>query len=164
MAIDFKRLRLALAELSKMPAPFEGGCLCGAVRYRCEAAPLWSGHCHCNACKKLSGAPFTTAFTVRTEHFHALCGDILSFSRTTENGQGVRSRRCAGCGVWVWAERDARPDFRAVLATTLDDPRALPLVAHAYVSEALPWTPLDPALAHFQKMPEDELPAPRAQT
>ena len=145
-----------------MPAPFEGGCLCGAVRYRCEAAPIWSGHCHCDACKKLSGAPFTTAFTVKTDAFHVLSGDMLVFERGAENGHAVRTQRCAACGAWVWAERDARPDFRAVLATTLDNPLALPLVAHAYVSQASPWVTLDPELTQFQRMPEDELPPPRA--
>lgn len=161
MAIDFERLRTALRELANMPAPFEGACLCGAVRYRCDAAPIWSGHCHCNTCKKLSGAPFTTAFTVKTEAFHMLRGKTLSFARGAESGHAVRTQRCADCGAWVWAERDARPDFRAVLATTLDDPRSLPLVAHAYVSEASPWVTLDPALTQFQKMPEDELPTRR---
>lgn len=162
MAVDFQRLRAALKTLAQMPAPFEGGCLCGAVRYRCDAAPIWSGHCHCNSCKKLSGAPFTTAFTVKTDAFHILSGDTLVFERGGDGGHAVRTRRCAGCGTWVWAERDARLDFRAVLAPTLDAPLALPLVAHAYVSQASPWITLDPELTQFQKMPEDELPAPRA--
>lgn len=161
MAIDFKKLRSALKELAQMPAPFEGGCLCGAVRYRCEAAPIWSGHCHCDSCKKLSGAPYTTAFTVKTETFRVLQGAMLTFARGAESGHAVRTQRCKECGTWVWAERDSRADFRAVLATTLDDMAALPIVGQAYVSEASPWVTLDPNVTQFQKMPEDELPPPR---
>ncbi len=161
MAIDFKKLRGALKELAQMPAPFEGGCLCGAVRYRCEAAPIWSGHCHCDACKKLSGAPYTTAFTVMADRFHVLQGEVLTFARGAESGHAVRTQRCRECGTWVWAERDSRSDFRAVLATTLDDMNALPIVGQAYVSQASPWITLDPNVTQFQRMPEDELPPPR---
>ena len=39
-------------------ATFEGGCLCGAVRYRAIAAPIRAVICHCSMCRKHSGAPF----------------------------------------------------------------------------------------------------------
>jgi len=38
-------------------AKFEGGCLCGAVRYRAIAAPIRAVICHCSMCRKHSGAP-----------------------------------------------------------------------------------------------------------
>jgi len=38
------------------PLPYRGGCLCGAVRYRLEARPLAIDACHCNDCRKLTGA------------------------------------------------------------------------------------------------------------
>ncbi|MEE8456169.1 MAG: GFA family protein, partial [Limibaculum sp.] len=34
---------------------FEGGCLCGAVRYRATARPLRCVICHCADCRKHSG-------------------------------------------------------------------------------------------------------------
>ena len=37
----------------------EGGCLCGAVRYRLEGEPFLIGTCHCLDCRKESGAVFT---------------------------------------------------------------------------------------------------------
>jgi len=33
-----------------MPAPFTGGCRCGAVRYECTAEPIATIHCHCRDC------------------------------------------------------------------------------------------------------------------
>jgi hypothetical protein len=86
---------------------------------------------------------------------------MLVFERGADGGHAVRTQRCVRCGTWVWAERDARPDFRAVLATTLDDPLTLPLVAHAYVSQVSSWVTLDPELTQFQRMPEEELPPQR---
>ena len=35
----------------------EGGCLCGAVRYRISGSPLSSVNCHCESCRRASGAP-----------------------------------------------------------------------------------------------------------
>src|SRR5688500_18752298 len=36
---------------------FEGGCLCGAVRYRATTPPVRGVLCHCEMCRKHSGAP-----------------------------------------------------------------------------------------------------------
>ena len=37
----------------------EGGCLCGAVRYRVGGKTRVT-HCHCLHCRKLGGAPYVT--------------------------------------------------------------------------------------------------------
>ena len=37
-----------------------GGCLCGGIRYRVDAEPLWICHCHCEKCRKQTGAPVAT--------------------------------------------------------------------------------------------------------
>ena len=38
----------------------EGGCGCGAVRYRVTGAPQWASHCHCRDCRRTAGAPYVT--------------------------------------------------------------------------------------------------------
>lgn len=37
-----------------------GGCLCGDIRYRADAEPLWICHCHCEKCRKQTGSPVAT--------------------------------------------------------------------------------------------------------
>ncbi len=44
-----------------------GGCHCGAVRYTMHAAPLSVLHCHCESCRKASGAMFNTGGVVRCD-------------------------------------------------------------------------------------------------
>jgi hypothetical protein len=37
---------------------YEGGCRCGAVRYRVSGEPFKAGLCHCAECRKETGSPF----------------------------------------------------------------------------------------------------------
>ena len=50
-----QELTTARQPIARSP-PYHGGCLCGAVRYRLEARPLAINACHCNDCRKLTGA------------------------------------------------------------------------------------------------------------
>jgi len=43
-----------------MPA-MTGGCLCGNVRFRADAEPVFVGLCHCRDCQKFSGSAFAMA-------------------------------------------------------------------------------------------------------
>ena len=49
--------------------PFEGGCLCGLIRYRATAQPLRGVICHCEMCRKHSGAPALAFVHFPTESF-----------------------------------------------------------------------------------------------
>ena len=40
-------------------AKLTGGCLCGSVRYECDATPLGTAVCHCTHCQKVSGSAFS---------------------------------------------------------------------------------------------------------
>ncbi len=35
---------------------YEGGCLCGTIRYRIAGPIAWAAHCHCAMCRRASGA------------------------------------------------------------------------------------------------------------
>jgi hypothetical protein len=44
--------------MTEHPDPLEGGCACGAVRFRTWGDPLRVGLCHCMTCRKAHGAAF----------------------------------------------------------------------------------------------------------
>ena len=57
--------------MSEASDRFEGGCLCGAVRFVATGQPKGVAWCHCESCRKHSGAPVSvfvayerTAYTV----------------------------------------------------------------------------------------------------
>jgi hypothetical protein len=41
-------------------AGVEGGCICGAIRYRLTKEPMIIHACHCRDCQKLTGTAFVT--------------------------------------------------------------------------------------------------------
>ncbi|KAH8107699.1 Mss4-like protein [Cristinia sonorae] len=43
-----------------MPEPFHGSCLCKAIEFQVDAAPVAVSTCHCLNCKKYTGTAFTT--------------------------------------------------------------------------------------------------------
>ena len=86
-----------------IPAPpYEGGCLCGAMRYRLNDRPQTMGACHCDACKKMSGGTNLLVITAPREAFttsRARCSAIAAPPSPV-----VRAMWCAappaapGCG------------------------------------------------------------------
>ena len=60
-----------------MQFPTGGGCLCGNLRYRLSAAPLAAMHCHCDNCRKASGAAMLTWLTVNEADLEWLSGKPL---------------------------------------------------------------------------------------
>ena len=151
--MDAARIQARIARLLEpMKPPLEGGCGCGRVRYSVSAQPVWSGHCHCQACQKLSGAPFVSAFSVPAESF-VLRGETTAIRRTAASGHAVTARLCAACGQWLTGQSDGNPALVAILAATLRDPTVFQAIANVYLSEAAPGITPPAALFNFDKMP-----------
>ena len=99
----------------------EGGCACGAVRFKAEGEPLRTGLCHCMDCRKAHASPFM-AFTV--------------FSRDKVELSGAT-------GTWLskpWYERHFCPQCGARVAgiDTRSDEIELPVGAFDHVGEFVP--------------------------
>jgi hypothetical protein len=62
----------------------EGGCVCGAVRYRLTAPPLIVHACHCRDCQKQTGSAFVLNMWIENcvEADHSLPSSVLIFHRT----------------------------------------------------------------------------------
>ena len=68
--------------------PYEGGCLCGAVRYSVRGEPVCVRRCHCAGCRKESGSAFTVYAKWPAAAFE-LTGELASY-----DGRGF----CPRCG------------------------------------------------------------------
>jgi hypothetical protein len=117
----------------------QGGCLCGAVRYRFHGAPDWSAHCHCRSCQKATGAAFTTWVGVKKGSFDIIKGQLA----VCNSSPGVERSFCGRCGTSLTYVAEQRwPGQISILAPTLDDPGIAVPTAHVYVQDRLPWVKL----------------------
>jgi len=114
---------------------FEGGCLCGAVRFRATGAPKWILRCHCQSCRKHSGAPMSVFVSFADEAVEMLHGEITRFS----SSPGVRRGFCARCGSTLTCANDQWPGENHFHVGTFDDASRFTPRGDIFPEERLPW-------------------------
>src|SRR5262249_2249067 len=120
-----------------IPAPpYQGGCLCGAVRYRLDARPLGVNACHCDDCKKLSGATsILMVLAARAALVHEK-GDVARYRKRADSGREIDIVRCVVCGIRLWHEPLSSPQLVFVAAGTLDDSSWAIPASHIWTGKA----------------------------
>ena len=121
-------------------ARIEGGCLCGAVRYRTDAEPLTQVVCHCKTCQKNSGSAFSMNVAVPEDSLHVE-GDARRRygDRSGASGQPFYRHFCDACGSHVYSHGPAYGPVAFIKAGTLDDATWLAPSVHIWWAEKLPW-------------------------
>ena len=112
-----------------------GRCLCGAVRYRAEGAPKWIANCHCEGCRRATGAPMASYAGFAAERFAYTAGAPSRFA----SSPGVTRSFCGRCGSPLTYEGARWPGEVHVLIGTLDRPEDFVPTRNAFVEEKLPW-------------------------
>lgn len=118
----------------------EGGCLCGAIRYRVTGKPLTLYACHCTDCQKQSGSAFGMSMMFLKTQLELLQGSPRTFTKTfPDDGRQKYGKFCGDCGVRLWGEASAAPQIAILKPGTLDDTRGLVPVGHIWTRSAQPW-------------------------
>ena len=126
-------------------ADFEGGCLCGRVRYRATAEPLRATHCHCSQCRRASGAPFLTWVAFPAGSFAITKG---APGRYHASGKAERTF-CPDCGSQLTFRHVDSTHQVDVTAGSLDDAEAVRPVDHIWISAQLGWLRIDDGLPRY---------------
>jgi hypothetical protein len=131
-----------------MKVPAEGGCSCGAVRYRLTSEPLFTHCCHCLNCQRQTGSAFVINLLIEADRVQLLAGDPQPVDVPRDDGSTQRIYRCTNCQVAVFSEY-RRPEIKFIRAGTLDEPsRATPDV-HIYTRSKVPWITLPESAPSF---------------
>jgi hypothetical protein len=131
-----------------MSAPAaEGGCLCGAVRYRATGPATHPTLCHCESCRRACGAPVVAWVTFPAHAFAFVRGAPV---RRRSSPPVVRSF-CGACGTPLTYQHDDFPDAVDVTTASLDDPAAFPPADHTHAAGRLPWLRLCEDLPGFAR-------------
>lgn len=98
----------------------EGGCYCGAVRYRAEGAPMLKAQCHCRACQHITGGAPNYFMLMPVDGFSWTRGEPKSFTKP-DKANAVTRFFCGTCGTHLTTRR---PGLEAVILKigTLDNP------------------------------------------
>ncbi len=137
-----------------MTSNFSGGCLCGAVRYECAAAPIVSGHCQCNDCRRASGTGHGSHMMVPKEAL-SVTGEVRFFDKPADSANIVSRGFCPVCGSAVYSRNSGYPDALFVRASSLDDLSVFQPSLSVYASRGALWDHIDPALPKFATMPPE---------
>lgn len=125
--------------------PLEGGCDCGAIRYRMETAPLFVHCCHCRWCQRETGASFALNAMIEADRVTLLRGEPEIVDTPSASGKGQKIARCPQCRIALWSNyAGAGPLVRFVRVGTLDEPDRLPPDIHIFTASKQPWVVLPP--------------------
>ena len=110
-----------------MANSYEGGCRCGAVRYRLSGEPYKSGVCHCTECRRETGSAFLYYADWSIDCFTA-SGDYKTYE-----GRSF----CPACGGTLFHLSD---DHVEIALGSLDEaPVALVPMREGWIKRREPW-------------------------
>ncbi len=113
----------------------DGGCFCGAIRYQIDEGKHLVANCHCNMCRRTSGAPFVTWIVVPRSAFRYTRGE----PRVLESSAKGRREFCPQCGTPLTFVTADRPDKIDITTGSLDDPNSFPPTLAVHEETKLSW-------------------------
>ena len=131
----------------------EGGCLCGAIRYRITGPVDDVVHCHCSMCRRSSGGAVMTWASVPADSFMLTRGELAVY-KSSDNSE---RRFCPSCGAQIVFQTSRWPGEIDVTVGTLDSPGDRAATHHICAGDRIPWLTIDDHLpAHRTFMGDEE--------
>src|SRR5712691_6672924 len=96
-----------------MGTRFTGGCMCGAVRYECSAAPTFAANCHCRDCQRETGSAYSAMLFVPRGAV-TVTGKVQYYDVRGESGNSVSRGFCPTCGARLFGQPAVLPDLLGI--------------------------------------------------
>ena len=144
---------------------FEGGCACGAIRYRMESKPIIVHCCHCHWCQRETGASYALNAMIEADRVTLLQGKPELVATPSNSGKGQNICRCPECHIALWSNYSTAGDkIHFVRVGTLDEAHRLEPDIHIFTASKQPWIVIpdgQPAFKNYYNReecwPEDSL-------
>ena len=131
-----------------MSGTLDGGCACGAVRYRLTSDPLFVHCCHCLNCQRQTGSAFVINVLIETDAVEVIAGEPQPIAVPRSGSKKQKIWRCPACQTALFSQYTRR-QIRFVRAGTLDDPSAVAPDVHIFTRSQLPWVTLPDSVPAF---------------
>ena len=128
---------------------YNGGCLCGAVRFEITGSIQNIVYCHCSLCRKAQGSAFATNGIVKADDFIILSGEhnLTAFKSTP----GQSKFFCKTCGSPIISKTESQPEqVRVRLGTIESDIEERPS-AHIFATSKANWEDLCGELPQYEE-------------
>ena len=126
-----------------------GGCLCGAIRYAIRGKVDIGYNCHCEDCRRASGAPFVAWAFCKLKDYEVVKG----IAAKIEHANRVRSF-CPHCGTPLTFQHPEYPDDIDVTVCSMDDPGLYPPKGHIWLEDKISWIDLNDDLPQHRGYPK----------
>ncbi len=141
-----------------MTQKLEGGCTCGAVRYRLNRAPMITHCCHCTWCQRETGSAFVINAVIESAEVELLAGAPKVILTPSNSGRGQLIARCPACQVAVRSHYPTAGEAAAFIRVgTLADKSAIAPDVHIFRSSAVAWLALTDGKPAFEEFYPDRL-------
>jgi hypothetical protein len=137
--------------------PYEGACLCSAVRYRVNEAPLNCYVCHCTDCQRRTGSAFAISLFVRRKAVEVVQGTTTAYAAQLADGRSKQGQCCALCATRLWGEPAKAPHIAVIQPGTLDNPTQFQPFAHVWTRSAQPWFVMPLDVLVYERQPDDPM-------
>ncbi|HLW93691.1 MAG TPA: GFA family protein [Roseiarcus sp.] len=129
-----------------------GSCLCKAVRYKAEAAPLITRACWCRVCQYFAAgnAAISAAFM---RNAVTIEGETKDYVSVADSGSVMHRRFCPTCGVPMFSEAEQRPHVIFIRVGTFDDPELVRPTATIWAASAPSWATIDATIPRIDGQP-----------
>ena len=131
---------------------FSGGCMCGAIRYAVSGEIVRMVNCHCDDCRKNTGAAFATNLFFDEKDVKVTAGETRSFEHTSDAGNRKIKEFCPTCGSQLFSSTIGRP-LKSIKVGSIDDASFVKPTANLYCKRALPFSHIAEETKNFDEMP-----------
>jgi len=126
----------------------EGGCSCGAVRYRLTSDPLFVHCCHCLNCQRQTGSAFAINVLIEADRVELTAGEPRLVEVLRDDGSTQAVFRCPECQIALYSHY-SYPVVAFVRAGTLDEPASVAPDVHIFTRSKQPWVTLPEGVPAF---------------
>lgn len=113
----------------------QGGCQCGAARFEVSGEPKFVGICHCQSCRKATGAAFSTWVGFKDENVSWLTKEPTFHASSPDVKRGF----CSTCGTPLTYSGEKWAGETHFLIGAFDDPSAFTPRGAVFTEDALAW-------------------------
>lgn len=135
--------------------PQDGGCLCGATRYRILEDPIVAYACHCTDCQTASGSGFALCLNLALPTLEIQRGQPKVRKILLPDDREWTFRVCPDCETRLWSNKKDMPGIVNIRAGTLDDASWVEPAGHIWVESALPISMIPPDSLQYPRQPGD---------